>query len=79
MNTINQALDRYKKELIAYKKWTDEKKKIYGEKSSPIGMWDTADYNRVNEWNEKINGMEKVLGLSKKEIKDFCIEVGMKP
>lgn len=78
MNSINSAIEVYKKELKAYQKWTDEKKKCYGEKSSPIAMWDSADYHKILEWNEKINGMEKVLGLSKKEIKSYCDEIDLK-
>jgi hypothetical protein len=79
MNTIKQALEVYKKELKAYKEWTDEKKKFYGENSSPMELWDNFDYDKINEWNEKINGMEKLLGLSKKEIDKFCEEIGIKP
>jgi hypothetical protein len=77
MNTTQEAIGEYKKELRAYKKWTDEKKKVYGENSSPMATWDSGDYHQVMEWNSKISGMEKILGLSKKEIKKYMKEAGI--
>jgi len=78
MKTVEQILEAYKTELRAYKKWTDEKKKHYGEKSSPLEVWDTGDFNRIMSWNDRLNGIEQTLGLSDKEIEDICKEVGVK-
>lgn len=77
MNTIKGALEIYKKELRSYKKWINEKKKTYGEDSHPMESWDNGDYTMVMEWNKTISGMEKILGLTKREIKKFNAEVGL--
>jgi hypothetical protein len=71
MNTIKQVID-------LYKKWTDKKKKEYGDNSNPMESWGGSDYRRIMAWNDTISSMEKILGLTKKEIKKFSEEIGMK-
>jgi len=77
MNTIQQALELYKKELIEYAEWTNKMKKIYGEESNPMELWDTIDYNRIMSWNEVIQSIERILGLTEEEISKYCKEAGM--
>jgi len=77
MHSPEEILKAYKKELSAYAKWLADMKKVYGENSSPMESWGGTDYRKVVSWNEKIEGMEQVLGLTKAEIKKYCKETGM--
>lgn len=77
---IEEGVEIYKAEIRAYNLWLKAMKDKYGEfYQDPIGMWDTADYNKVVQWNEKIVGMEKSLGLSKAEIDQIGEEAKINP
>jgi hypothetical protein len=77
MRTLKESLIAYKAELKKYKKWTDEMKKIYGETSSPLESWSNQDYHRIEEWDSRVRLVEKILGLTKDEVKKYCKEVGI--
>jgi len=76
MKTPEQQISSYKKELADYKKWVDS----LGLRptDNPMAILDTGDWNKIQSWNEKIIGMEEVLGLTKEEVRQFCLEAGIK-
>lgn len=51
-----------------------KKKKFYGPMSNPMVSWGNDDYQKVTGWNDQISAMEKVLGLTKEEIKAISAE-----
>lgn len=75
MNTPEQALEKYKSELREYDKWLCEIKKQYRcTKENPLRPMEqlgNGDWDKIQQWGQKIRGMETVLGLSKEEIKKY--------
>lgn len=51
--------------------------KRYGKESSPLEIWDDQDYRKIKEWDSGIRLVEKILGLTKDEVKEYCKEVGI--
>ena len=70
-----EMIDRYRKELRAYKVWSDGCKSMYG--SLEVLGWDEADFRKIMNWNEKLDGMVLVLGLTKSEVSGIDAEVGI--
>lgn len=75
--TVAACYRAYIAELKAYKEWTDGRKAVYGEGSSPMASWGGSDYQRVMAWNEKIEGMERVLGMTEAEVTKANKSVGI--
>lgn len=77
--TTEECVERYIEELREYKAWVDERKRIYGEDSCPLGSWGNDDWSRLNGWNAEMKAMERVLGLDEEEVARHCQSIGMKP
>ena len=78
MLSIEEALDVYKKAVKDYFVWADRLKRSYGWK--PPYEFDqinlgTSDYTKLLQENAELRGMAKVLGLTKKEIKEIDDEI----
>lgn len=72
---IADGLEVYKKECYEYFKKLKEYKKIYGADSHPMLTWDDVHYNWISENSAKLQGMERVLGLSEEEVKQIEEEI----
>lgn len=83
--TIAQGLEKYKLELAEYKVFSDQ---LYADylrlhgRMSDIDLFislSTQDERQLTEWNKKITGMEEALGLTKPEVDQICLQVGIRP
>ena len=77
MRTITEIREAYLKELIRYRKWADGKTKLYGKDSEPMIDWGGYDYHKVVEWNAALRLTERILGLTKAEIKALNEQAGI--
>jgi len=79
MKSQDEMIETYKEELRDYDKWLCEIKKQYHcTKENPLRPMEQlggSDYDKILKWNEKIAGMETILGLSKSEIKKYEDEI----
>lgn len=76
IKSVEEGLETYKEELRKYKTCTDKLNQQYQHKS--LFYFDWADYDKVIEWNAKLEGMILALGLTKSEEEKIDREVGIK-
>jgi hypothetical protein len=67
--TIKQALVAYKTQL---RKYRNKLKQVPAD-----WEWDDFGYYELEEWNHKLTGWEKALGLTKQEITAIYREIGI--
>ena len=75
--TIQEGLEEYKKELAAYKAWSDPFKQKWGPRFHPMLHCNTGDLYRFHNWNAELKGMEQALGLKEEEVKRINKEIGV--
>lgn len=76
-DAVAEIYDAYVDELRRYKAWTDGRKQVYGEDSSPMMGWGDSDWTRVNAWNAELKAIERVLGLTVAEVEAASVSVGI--
>jgi len=71
-----EGIEKYKQELRNYAEWVNSL-------NVPVGMaaieaLDNGDWEKIQSWNSKLQGVEEALCLSAGDIKEIELECGIK-
>ncbi len=73
---MTTGIERYKQELRDYVAWTNSLQVPRG--MGAMQALDNNQWDKCQNWNSKLIGMEDALGLTKEQIKEIEIECGVK-
>lgn len=78
--TIQEGVEAYKAEVREYVSWVDETRAANKMKpeDSAFDRFDKIEWAKALEWNAKMAGMVKALGLTENEVKALDAECGVK-
>lgn len=75
VQTIEEAKTNYIKMLKEYKEWSDGANER--NKGLNVLEWQGSDYQMIMRRTAEFKAIEKVLDLTKEEVKEICKDVGI--
>lgn len=67
MRNLEEIRQAYIEEAATYNRWLAKTKAKYKGHENDVMSWGDTDYKNVNNWNDALKMVERVLGLTKDE------------
>ena len=74
--TKENLIEKYRDAVKRYKEWSDKKKEEYGSEDV-VGSWGDSDFRKVLDWNNKLQYMAEMIGLTDDEVEAIDLECGI--